>query len=428
MVNKKVNKKVKVIAAAAAAVLVLGACSSSKSSSNASAGSTSPAGSSASGGSSGGHTINVGVLTDLTGAAASGNKTFINGINAGVVLAKGDGYTIKYVTADTATSPAAALTAAQKLVTQDHVLVVVAQSAIAFAAAPYLNSHHVPVIGVAEDASEWGTDTNMFPIGGALHINAVSTTFGQLLKLLGATTLGTLGYGISPSSADSALGATKSAQLAGLKSGYVNANFPFGSTNVQPVAIAMKSAGVNAFYASVDPNTGFALITALRQSGDDLKAAVLPDGYGADTLQAGPGALQAAQNVYFTLGYEPVEMNTSATKQFQADLATSGTTGVPTYSEYNGYVAVGLLVQGLKAAGANPTQASLTTALSKIHNWNALGLWGGRTIDINNRTDILTSTLCTYVTKLVGSNFQLVSGAEPLCGSNVAGVTVGSSS
>jgi ABC-type branched-subunit amino acid transport system substrate-binding protein len=425
-----VNKRIKVIAAAAAAVLVLGACSSSKPTSNTTAGSSSAAGSSASGGSSGshGHTITVGVLTDLTGEAASGNKTFINGINAGVVLAKRDGYTIKYVTGDTATSPAAALTAAQKLVTQDHVLVILAQSAIAFAAAPYLNSHHVPVIGVAEDASEWGTDTNMFPIGGALHITAVSTTFGRLLKLLGATTLGTLGYGISPSSADSALGATKSAELAGLKSGYVNANFPFGSTNVQPVAIAMKSAGVNAFYASVDPNTGFALITALRQSGDDLKAAILPDGYGADTLQAGPGALQAAQNVYFTLGYEPVEMNTPATKQFQADLATAGTTGVPTYSEYNGYVAVGLLLQGLKGAGSNPTQASLTTALSNIHNWNALGLWGGRTIDINNRTDVLNSTLCSYVTKLVGSNFQLVSGAEPLCGSNVPGVTVGSSS
>jgi len=423
-----VNKRIKVIAAAAAAVLVLGACSSSKSTSNSTAGSSGAAGSSGSSGSSGGHTLTVGVLTDLTGAAASGNKTFINGINAGIVLAKRDGYTIKYVTADTATSPAAALTAAQKLVTEDHVSVVLAQSAITFAAAPYLSSHHVPVIGVAEDAGEWGTDTNMFPIGGALHINVVSTTFGSLLKLLGATTLGTLGYGISPSSADSALGAAKSAELAGLKSGYVNANFPFGSTNVQPVAIAMKSAGVDSFYASVDPNTGFALITALRQSGDDLKAAILPDGYGADTLQAGPGALQAAQNVYFTLGYEPVEMNTPATQQFQADLASSGTTGVPTYSEYNGYVSIGLLLQALKSAGSSPTQASILTALSNTDSWGALGLWGGRTININDRTTVSSATLCSYVAKLVGTNFQVVTGAEPLCGTVVPGVTVGSSS
>ena len=71
---------------------------------------------------------------------------------------------------------------------------------------------------------------------------------------------------------------------------------------------------------------------------------MLPDGYGADTLQAGPGALQAAQNVYFLLGYEPAEMNTAATKQLQADLAASGTAGVPTYGEYNGSVSAGLLL------------------------------------------------------------------------------------
>ncbi len=411
-------KRAKVIAVATVALLLAGACSSSKSSSS---GSTAPSGSAG-----GGKTITIGLLGDFSGAAASGNKTYANGIKAGAVLAGRDGYTIKYTVADTQTSPTAALAAAQKLVTQDHVLVVLAQSAITFAAAPYLNSQHVPVIGVAEDAGEWATDKNMFPIGGALHITAVGTTLGQLFKLLGATTVGTLGYGISPSSADSAEGGMKSAQAAGLKNGYMNANFPFGSTNVQPVAIAMKAAGVDAFYASVDPNTSFSLITALRQEGVALKAATLPDGYGADTLQAGPGALQAAQNVYFLLGYEPVEMNTPATKQFQADLAASGTTGVPTYSEYNGYLSVGLLVRALKAAGGNPNQASLTTALSNIHDWDALGLWGGRTEDINDRTDVLATSQCSWVTKLVGSDFQLVPGADPLCGSIIPGLTVGS--
>jgi ABC-type branched-subunit amino acid transport system substrate-binding protein len=416
------NNQVRVIAAAVAAMLIVGACSSSKSKAGGTTGGTV--------GSTGGgsKTITIGILTDLTGAAASGNKTYVNGIRAGAILAKRDGYTIKYVTADTQTSPAAALAGAQKLVTQDHVPIVLAQSAIAFAAAPYLSSQHVPVIGVAEDASEWATDTNMFPIAGALHITAVTSTLGQVFKLLGASTVGTLGYGVSPSSADSAEAGIKSAVAAGLKNGYLNANFPFGSTNVQPIAVAMKGAGVDAFYASVDPNTGFSLITALRQEGANLKAAVLPDGYGADTLQAGPGALQAAQNVYFLLGYEPAEMNTAATKQFQADLAASGTSGVPTYGEYNGYVSAGLLLRALKSAGANPTSATLTTALSGIHDWDALGLWGGRTVDINNRTDVLVSALCSWVTKLVGSNFEVVKGADPLCGQVIPGETVGKSS
>jgi branched-chain amino acid transport system substrate-binding protein len=409
----------------AAATLMLAACSSSKAKSVGGA-STSTTGSTP--GASSGHTITIGVLSDLSGPAASGNQTFVKGVAAGVLLAQRAGYDLKYDVGDTQTSPAAALTAAQKLVEQDHVLAVLAGSAITFAAAQWLNQHNVPVIGEAEDGAEWATDMNMFGIGGPLHIHVVTTTFGQLLKLLGATNVGTLGYSVSPSSADSSLGAAKSAQAAGLKAGYTNPAFPFGSTNVQPVAIQMKQAGVDAFYASVDPNTSFALISGLRQEGVDLKAAVLPDGYGADTLQAGPGALQTAQNVYFTLGAEPIEMHTAATKQLAADLAASGTTGAATFGEYNGYLSVGLLLRGLSTAGPTTTQAGLITALSGIHNWDALGLWGGRTLDINNRTEVTGPGLCTWVTKLVGTTFQLVPGSEPLCGSVIQGVTVGSSS
>jgi ABC-type branched-subunit amino acid transport system substrate-binding protein len=72
-----------------------------------------------------------------------------------------------------------------------------------------------------------------------------------------------------------------SAKAAGIKIGYLNASFAFGSTNVQPVALAMKAAGVDGATASVDPNTSYALITALRQAGVDLKAFLLPTGYGA---------------------------------------------------------------------------------------------------------------------------------------------------
>lgn len=262
----------------------------------------------------------------------------------------------------------------------------------------------------------------MFPIGGALHTTAVTSTFGQLFKLLGGTTIGSLGYGISPSSSDSAQAAVLSAQDAGLKNGYLNAKFTFGSTNVQPVALATKNAGVDSVYASVDPNTGFALVKELRQIGRGLKAVVLPDGYGADTLQAGPGALAEAQNVYFALGYEPVEMNLPETKSFVDDLRASGTTGVPTYGEYNGYVSMGLLLRALKST-PSISSASLMTTLSGIHDWDALGLWGGRKIDINDRDHVLMTSQCSWVTKLVGTDFQLVPKADPICGKTLA-VTV----
>ena len=110
---------------------------------------------------------------------------------------------------------------------------------------------------------------------------------------------------------------------------------------------AGQSAGVDGMYASVDPNTGFALITALRQSGDNLKVALLPTGYGGDLQQAGPTAQQIAQNVSFISLFEPVELHTPATMQFQSDLKGVGVTGDPTYAEYAGYTSIALLVQGL---------------------------------------------------------------------------------
>ena len=134
------------------------------------------------------------------------------------------------------------------------------------------------MIGAAEDGTEWITSNNMFGAFGYTDPRIVTTTYGQYFKMEGGTTLGSLGYSISPSSAESAKGAAASAEAAGLKTGYLNANFPFGSTNVQPVALAMKSAGVDAVTASTDPNTAFALITALRQSGDNPKVTVFATG------------------------------------------------------------------------------------------------------------------------------------------------------
>jgi branched-chain amino acid transport system substrate-binding protein len=422
------HHKLKLVAVAAAGLIVVAACSSSAKSSSASNGGSS---STSSGGGSGGagHTFTVGVLTDVTGLGASGNKTAVQGVQAGTVLASRDGYTIKYIVADTATSPATALSAAQKLVQQDHVFAVIANSSLTFAASDFLTSQNVPVIGAAQDSSEWTTAKNMFSVFGALHTTKVASTYGDFFKMQGVTNLGSLGYSIAPASAEAAKGAAESAKASGLKAGYVNSSFPFGSTNVQPVALAMKSAGVDGMTASVDPNTGYALITALRQAGASIKVNLLPTGYGGDLLQAGPGALQAAQNVYFLLAYEPVEMQTAATRQFAADAKAAGIAGEPTFAEYNGYLSVGLLVRALKAAGANPSQAALINALSGIHDWDALGLFGTHKLDINDRENIVYGVdNCYWVTKLVGNKFQLVAGADPICGQTLPGVTVSPSS
>jgi ABC-type branched-subunit amino acid transport system substrate-binding protein len=399
-------------------VLLAAACSSSSKSSSA----KSTAGSAGSGS---GKTVTIGVLTDLTGAAASSDKSTIPGVQAGIAWAKDHGYTIKYIAADTATSPTTALTAAQKLVTQDHVLAVVMDTGVGFAAAPYLNKERVPVIGLAADGPEWATDTNMFAVTGVIKENLATTVYGNFFKLEGVTNLASFGYGGDPATSEFAKTVADSAKAAGIKIGYENAQVPLTSTNVEPLALAMNTAKVDGVYGAVASGFFLNLVSSLRQLSTQPKVFLENTGYGQDLEQSGPGAVQSAQGTYVVLSGEPLEMHTAATQQFQKYLQQIGVTGDPGYQTYTGYAAIGMLVEGLKAAGSNPTQASLTAGLSTIHNWDFMGLWGGRTLDINNRADTQNAggpDNCGWFVKVAGQSFQLVSGAEPLCGPTIPGI------
>jgi branched-chain amino acid transport system substrate-binding protein len=411
-------------ALAVGALLAAAGCSSSKSTPHATGSSpTSPAGSN-----SGSPTITVGVLADLTGPGAS--TTVLKGIQAGVGQAKSEGYNIKYIVADTQTSPAEALTAAQKLVEQDHVFALVAISGLTFSAAPFLTAHNIPVVGADDDATEWITSRNMFSVIGTDDYTKVETTDGEFFKRVGATRVGTLGLSIAPSAQESAKGAAVSAEAAGLSAPYVNPNFPYGSTNVGPVAIAMKNDGVDALTTAVTPNINYLLLTALEQQGVKLKGALLPTGYGGDLESAGRPAQLAAQGVYFLSGQEPVEMHTQATERMVTAFRTyAGVTGDPTYSEIWGYESIDGVVTGLKAAGANPTQDSFINAMLSIRNYNPGGLYGDQTIGfaMDQRGQAAGVNNCLWITQYEGDSFHLVNGMEPLCGSIIPGKTVSSS-
>src|SRR5689334_5091549 len=106
------RKAVVALLAGVTVLLVAAGCSSSKSGgggNNASGSATAAGGSSAAGPTK---TVTIGVLQDSTGPAASGNKTAVDGVKAGIVYARRNGYKIKYVVGDTATNPSTALAAA----------------------------------------------------------------------------------------------------------------------------------------------------------------------------------------------------------------------------------------------------------------------------------------------------------------------------
>src|SRR5215831_7191231 len=103
------GSRVRIIAGTAVVAIAVAACSGGGSSnkSNNSSSSSGTAGSSSS--SAALKSVTVGLLTDVTGPAASGNKLSQTGVEGGKVYAARNGYKIKVVVADTQTNPSAVL-------------------------------------------------------------------------------------------------------------------------------------------------------------------------------------------------------------------------------------------------------------------------------------------------------------------------------
>jgi branched-chain amino acid transport system substrate-binding protein len=413
-----------VLAVVAAASISVTACSSSKKSSTGSTGGatttsgTASASASGSGGGSG-STIKVGVLADLTGVASStfstsekGIKAYAQGVNADGGV---NGHKIEYVMADTTSTPAGALTAAQKLVQQDKVFAVISDSASFYGASAYLLKQGVPALGTAFDGPEWQDkkNTNLFDALPNVSQATVYTGTGQAAKKLGATTCGSLGYSSSPSSTASIKAFQKSCVAAGLKDGY-STGVAFGSTDVAPVALAMKNAGVDFAFMSTVTNTGFAFAQAAKQAGSNLKLS-FPTGYGGDLLKV-PAAVQAAQGFYFTVTFQPIEMQTDATKLLQQRLQAAGESSAPGYAEQVAYLSMSALARGIKAAGDNPTRESFISGLRAVTDFDADGLLSPLKVSFN---DYDPTQSCSWYVQLQGSKFTLVDGLDPICGTKI---------
>jgi branched-chain amino acid transport system substrate-binding protein len=102
----------------------------------------------------------------------------------------------------------------------------------------------------------------------------------------------------------------------------------------------------------------------------------------------------------------------------------------PTFAEYLGYLSVNALVQGLKAAGPNPTQSGVIDALGGMTHYTGGGLYGGQSIafDLAGRGQVIGADGCEWITQYQGSTFHLVAGMDPICGSTIPGAKISASS
>src|ERR1700748_1822059 len=157
------RRHLQAICFSAVALLGVAACSSSSS-----AGAPAASGS----GSASGGTINVGLLSEVTGAYASGH-TMEAGVKARFALqnAEGgvDGKKLTYEQVDTASTVPGTLSAAQTLVQNDHVLGILDGAFNLSGAVNYLKQQNMPVVGFSSASQDFGEAAfpNMFSATGS---------------------------------------------------------------------------------------------------------------------------------------------------------------------------------------------------------------------------------------------------------------------
>ena len=275
-------------------------------------------------------------------------------------------------------STAANLTAAKDLVENRDVYGVINNSSFAFLSYRYLKENGVPMVGGGFDGTYYGEKGNediLSALGNSAPFTGLSyTTSTKVMKQLGATKSAAIAYGASASSSASAQTLQDfAAPAVGIKPVYTNTTVEFGTSDVGPIVLGIKNSGADAAYLPLVAESNVAILQGLAQNGVDMKALVLPTGYGQALLDS-PIAKTLGPEVVFFQTYKPVELNDKATKQFQADRKTQGLTGVPDYGQYTGYITCDLAITALEQMGKNVTREDFAKKFRELGNYDAAGL------------------------------------------------------
>jgi branched-chain amino acid transport system substrate-binding protein len=370
----------------------------------------------------------VALVTSLTGVAGPEFQDTPKGFLARIALqnAEGgvDGHKLNPVVIDDAGNISQETTTMEDAVQTKGAFGIVSVTPFMFAGYRYLQQKGVPVTGGSFDGPEWGQqpNTNMFAADtGSINPNyPANSGVGTFMKQHGGTSAASVGYGISPSSAQAAKNFASAAKQAGLTAPYVNTSVPFGGVDFTATSLAIKQSGANTVYGSMDNNSNFALAQALKNEGANTKIVTFPTGLEPDIINS--PSWQTVQGVYFSDGFVPTQLNTPGTTAFQDALqkySGMAKSDFPTFNIYEGWLGADLFIKGLQLAGPNPTRSAFISKLRGLTSYNG----GGLLPQSYNYATIFghdAPQTCSYYLQAQATNFKLVSNT-PICGSDIPG-------
>lgn len=377
--------------------------------------------------------ITIALISSTTGVAGPQYQRSPEGFLARVAMqnANGgiDGHKLNGVVINDAGNFTQEASIVQGAVQTKGAVGVVSVTPFMFEAYRWLQQNHIPVTGSSADGGEWGTpkNTNMFPSDdGAQTPNSPATkALSTLMKKIGAKSVASLGYSISPLSSQAAKNYSAEARYAGLKASYLNTSLTFGATNFTSEALAVKKSGADLVTPALDNNSNFSLMQNVRNAGSKAKGLLAT---GLEPTVVKSSSWTALQGSYFFQVWVPTQLGTKATKQFQSALKKYEhvpTSKFPDWAVYESWLGATLMIKGLLADGPNPTSQGIITKLRKVTNYNGNGLLS-HPINYTALAKKKYTPTCVYYLKAVKSGFKPMD-TKPVCGNIIPGTGTKSS-
>src|SRR5271165_2977546 len=325
--------------------------------------------------------VTVGSISTLTGPIASNFESLVPGIQAyfDYVNAHGGVNGRKLVLAhnlDDGGNPSQFNTLAHTLIDQDHVFAVVG-IATAFFSPNYFVETKTPVFGY-NVTGNWAGPPNLFAVGGSTQCYTCGVpAINWWVHQVHGTNVGIVALGVK-SSNGSCMAFANGLEKGGVKVGYTDDAVSYGG-NLAPDVQRMQSAGVNAILTCMDVNDNLSMARAIQQYGFKGVKQLWLNGNDQSTLDQYQNIMQG---IYFSIAHVPFIYTSTAPATYPGLVAYLA--AMKKYQPHwaydevaiQGWESAALFAQGLKAAGPNPTQASLVAAVNKISSFSAGGLTG----------------------------------------------------
>ena len=317
------------------------------------------------------------------------------------------------VNEDDAADSARNVTAAQKLVEEEKVFAILAESGAGDASGPYLNEQKIPVVGWQLGLPVYGTYTNYFGMQNA-NVKDIKTHYVarpiEAVKELGAKKIAVIGNSTGNAATFAEQNADSVKRVKGLELVYKTTDIPPGTTEFGAVVDQIKQSGADTVYTTMAVPDGIALVNQLKQAGVNPKIIVFPGGYSPSVL-----SLPAFDNAYFSLEFAPLETKPephgiAEFKKWMADTAPDVALG---QQPMVGWISANTMIEGIKAAGVEcPTRKAFINNLRLVKGYTADGFFPPMNFaDVYNRP-----FLCAYYIHVVNKQFVPQFGGKQFCG------------